>query len=66
MKIKNKKYNTTKSFYFEEYQQFSKNSANQKFSINPDRIYLLFFIFFFINFNICNKNFINFFSESNW
>ena len=46
MKIKNKKYNTTKSFYFEEYQQFSKNSANQKFSINPDRIYLLFFIFF--------------------
>ena len=36
----------TKSFYFEEYKQFSSTSPESKFDISHDRIYLLFFIFF--------------------
>ena len=46
IKIRKKHKKTKKSFYFEEYQQFSENNFQGKFNINPDRIYLLFFIFF--------------------
>ena len=45
IKIK-KKDKAKKSFYFEEYQQFSKKNSEEKFIISHDRIYLLFFIFF--------------------
>ena len=45
--FRKKKYKKTKkSFYFEEYQQFSKNNFETKFKVSQDRIYLLFFIFF--------------------
>ena len=37
---------TKKSFYFEEYQQTSKNNFEEKFIVSQDRTYLLFFIFF--------------------
>ena len=46
IKIKKKNLGTNRSFYFEEYQQFSKNNFEEKFSVNHDRVYLLFFIFF--------------------
>ena len=46
MKIKTKDNKIKKSFYFEEYQQFSQNNFEGKFKISHDRIYLLFFIFF--------------------
>ena len=45
IKIK-KNIKTKKSFYFEEYKQFSTNILGRKFDISNDRIYLLFFIFF--------------------
>jgi len=45
-KVKKKDKKTKKSFYFEEYKQFSQSNLEAKFSINHDRIYLLFFIFF--------------------
>ena len=43
------------SFYFEEYRQSSENSINKKLSINQDRIYLLFFIFFSLIFMFAIK-----------
>ena len=46
IKSKKKDYKFKKSFYFEEYQQFSETNIVRKFNINPDRVYLLFFIFF--------------------
>tara|TARA_B100000686_G_scaffold319948_1_gene371101 strand:+ start:812 stop:2545 length:1734 start_codon:yes stop_codon:yes gene_type:complete len=46
IKIKKKDDKAKKSFYFEEYQQFSENNLKAKQSISHDRIYLLFFIFF--------------------
>tara|TARA_Y100001970_G_scaffold95263_1_gene120041 strand:+ start:3478 stop:5208 length:1731 start_codon:yes stop_codon:yes gene_type:complete len=45
IKIK-KKDKVKKSFYFKEYQEFSKKNSEEKFIISHDRIYLLFFIFF--------------------
>ncbi len=45
IKIKKKENKTKKSFYFEEYQQFSPNNFGGKLSVSHDRIYLLFFIF---------------------
>ena len=46
-KKKNKKINE-KSYYFEDYNYFSKNQSKFKsrLNINEDRIYLLFFVFF--------------------
>ncbi len=46
IRSKNKIKKIKKSFYFEEYKQFSQNNISKKFNINNDRIYLLFFIFF--------------------
>ncbi len=46
IKIKKKNENKKKSFYFEEYQQYTSNNFEKKFNISHDRIYLLFFIFF--------------------
>ncbi len=44
--IKNNNKRIKKSFYFEEYQQFSQNNVDDKYSVSHDRVYLLFFIFF--------------------
>ena len=49
IKSKKKDYKFKKSFYFEEYQQFSETNIVRKFNINPDRVYLLFFLFFFFS-----------------
>ncbi len=46
IKIKKKNSKEKKSFYFEEYQQFSQKNSEGKFIVSHDRIYLLFFIFF--------------------
>ena len=46
MKIK-KKYNTQKSFYFEDYNHNFQKKIIKKLNINEDRIYLLFFYIFF-------------------
>ena len=46
IKIKKKNKKEKKSFYFEEYQEFSQKGSEGKFVISNDRIYLLFFIFF--------------------
>ena len=42
--IKNNNKRIKKSFYFEEYQQFSQNNVDDKYSVSHDRVYLLFFI----------------------
>ena len=46
IKIKKTIGNEKKSFYFEEYKQYSGTNLERKFDISNDRIYLLFFIFF--------------------
>ena len=50
---KNKNLNTNqKSFFFEDYLETNKkNTFLKKNNIFQDRIYLLFFLFFFINLN---------------
>ncbi len=46
IKIKKKNSKEKKSYYFEEYNQYSKDNFEKKFNVSLDRIYLLFFIFF--------------------
>ena len=54
-KQKNKNFNINQaSFYFEDYLETNhKNKKIKNSSIHQDRIYVLFFIFFFVNINFC-------------
>ena len=57
-KHKKNKNNNQTSFFFEDYLETNKkNKILNKSSKFQDRIYVLFFFSFFINFNFFNKNY---------
>ncbi len=65
-RIKKKKFFNInqKSFYFEDYLETNQKSKKEKNSnISQDRIYLLFFLFFFINHNFFDKDNLSFFKR---